>query len=276
MTLLKALTIAGSDSGAGSGVQADLKTFAALGVYGTSAITAVTAQNTRKVEALTCLPVSLVISQIRAVLSDIGAQAIKTGMLGSPEIAQAVASTLSDYSHIPLVVDPVMAAESGATLMEEGTLDVLRHQLLSLARVVTPNLPEAAALTGRTLQSESDYRRAIKEIYGMGPRFVVLKGGHRPEPESGPRGREVIDLVYDGTELHTIRGSYLEGGSRHGTGMHPFGSHHGRTGQGMLRGSSRPFRSGVPEPSLAALLQGRRGSQSPTPFLFILAEVQRG
>ncbi len=188
MAFLKALTIAGSDSGAGAGIQADLKTFAALGVYGASAITAVTAQNTRKIEALLCLPASLVVDQIRAVLSDIGAQAIKTGMLGSPEIIQAVTSTLSQYAHIPVVVDPVMTAESGAPLMEEGALDMLRDQLLPLARVVTPNLPEAAALVGRPLQGESDYRRATKEIQRMGPGVVVLKGGHRPETESGPQG----------------------------------------------------------------------------------------
>ncbi len=219
MAFLKALTIAGSDSGAGAGVQADLKTFAALGVYGTSAITAVTAQNTQKVEALTCLPASLVNLQIRAVLSDIGAQAIKTGMLGSPQIVRAVASTLSDYSHIPLVVDPVLAAESGATLAEGGSLDVLRQRLLPLARVVTPNLPEAAALVGRRLQGESDYLRATREIHDMGPRFVVLKGGHRPQPESGPGGRrEVVDLVYDGRELHRVKGPYLRGGPKHGTG----------------------------------------------------------
>ena len=130
MPFLKALTIAGSDSSGGAGIQADLKTFAALGIYGTSAITAVTAQNFLRIDALTCLPASLVVSQIRSVLSDIGVEAIKTGMLGSPDIIQGVASSLSRYPGIPLVVDPVMAATSGSVLLEEGSLKVLRRQLL--------------------------------------------------------------------------------------------------------------------------------------------------
>ena len=150
MPFLKALTIAGSDSSAGAGIQADLKTFAALGIYGTSAVTAVTAQNARRIDALTCLPVSLVVSQILSVLSDMGAQAVKTGMLGTPEIIQGVASALSRFPGIPLVVDPVMASTSGAVLLQEGSLEVLRRRLLPLARIVTPNLPEAAALVGKS------------------------------------------------------------------------------------------------------------------------------
>ena len=219
MPFLKALTIAGSDSSAGAGIQADLKTFAALGIYGTSAVTAVTAQNARRIDALTCLPVSLVVSQILSVLSDMGAQAVKTGMLGSPEIIQGVASALSRFPGIPLVVDPVMAATSGAVLLQEGSLEVLRRRLLPLARIVTPNLPEAAALVGSPLQDESDCIRATREIHAMGPRWVVLKGGHRPVIESGPAGaREVIDLVYDGRELHRVSGPFLQGGPKQGTG----------------------------------------------------------
>ena len=219
MPFLKALTIAGSDSSGGAGIQADLKTFAALGIYGTSAITAVTAQNALRIDALTCLPASLVVSQIRSVLSHIGAEAIKTGMLGGPEIIQGVASSLSRYPGIPLVVDPVMAATSGSTLLEEGSLKVLRHQLLPLARIVTPNLPEAEALVGSPLRDESDCIRAAREIHAMGPAWVVLKGGHRQEMEAGPAGAgEVVDLVYDGSELHRVSGPYLEGGPKRGTG----------------------------------------------------------
>ncbi len=219
MPFLKALTIAGSDSSGGAGIQADLKTFAALGIYGTSAITAVTAQNALRVDALTCLPVSLVVSQIRSVLSDIGVEAIKTGMLGSPEIIQGVASSLSRYPGIPLVVDPVMAATSGSALLEEGSLEVLRRQLLPLARIVTPNLPEAEALVGSQFRDESDCIRAAREIHAMGPGWVVLKGGHRREKVSGPAGaREVVDLVFDGSELHRVSGPYLEGGPKRGTG----------------------------------------------------------
>lgn len=219
MPFLKALTIAGSDSSGGAGIQADLKTFAALGIYGTSAITAVTAQNACRIDALTCLPVSLVVSQIRSVLSQIGAEAIKTGMLGSPEIIQGVASSLTRYPGIPLVVDPVMAATSGAALLQEGSLDILRRELLPLARIVTPNLPEAAALVGSQLQDESDCIRAAREIHAMGPGWVVLKGGHRRDIESGPAGPgEVVDLVYDGSELHRVSGPYLQGGPKQGTG----------------------------------------------------------
>ncbi len=219
MPFLKALTIAGSDSSGGAGIQADLKTFAALGIYGTSAITAVTAQNALRIDALTCLPVSLVVSQIRSVLSDIGVEAIKTGMLGGPEIIQGVASSLSRHPGIPLVVDPVMAATSGSALLEEGSLEVLRRRLLPLARIVTPNLPEAEALVGSQLRDESDCIRAAREIHVMGPGWVVLKGGHCREIESGPAGaREVVDLVFDGSRMHRVSGPYLQGGPKQGTG----------------------------------------------------------
>ena len=219
MPFLKALTIAGSDSSGGAGIQADLKTFAALGIYGTSAITAVTAQNALRVDALTRLPVSLVISQIRSVLSDIGVEAIKTGMLGGPEIIQGVASSLSRYPGIPLVVDPVMAATSGSALLEEGSLELLRRRLLPLARIVTPNLPEAEALVGGQLRDESDCIRAAREIHAMGPGWVVLKGGHRRETVSGSAGaRQVVDLVFDGSRMHRVSGPYLQGGPKQGTG----------------------------------------------------------
>ena len=219
MPFLKALTIAGSDSSGGAGIQADLKTFAALGIYGTSAITAVTAQNALRIDALTCLPASLVVSQIRSVLSDIGAEAIKTGMLGSPDIIEGVASSLSRYPGIPLVLDPVMAATSGTTLLQEGSLEVLRHRLLPLARMVTPNLPEAEALVGSRLRDESECIDAAREIHAMGPGWVVLKGGHRRDIESGPAGaRQVVDLVYDGSRMHRVSGPYLQGGPKRGTG----------------------------------------------------------
>ena len=219
MPFLKALTIAGSDSSGGAGIQADLKTFAALGIYGTSAITAVTAQNALRIDALTCLPASLVVSQIRSVLSHIGAGAIKTGMLGSSDIIRGVASSLSRYPGIPLVVDPVMAATSGSALLQQDSLEDLRLQLLPLARIVTPNLPEAEALVGGRLRDESDCIRAAREIHAMGPGWVVLKGGHRRDIESGPAGaKEVVDLVYDGSEIHRVSGPYLRGGPKQGTG----------------------------------------------------------
>lgn len=219
MPFLKALTIAGSDSSGGAGIQADLKTFAALGIFGTSAITAVTAQNALRIDALTCLPASLVVSQIRSVLSHVGAEAIKTGMLGNSEIIRGVASSLSRFPCIPLVVDPVMAATSGSSLLQKDSLEDLRLQLLPLARIVTPNLPEAEALVGSRLRDESECIDAAREIHAMGPGWVVLKGGHRRDIESGPAGAgQVVDLVYDGSEIHRVSGPYLHGGPKQGTG----------------------------------------------------------
>src|SRR5215470_15642316 len=147
----KALTIAGSDSGAGAGIQADLKTFAALGVYGSSVITAISAQNTHKVSALHIVPALIVAEQIKSVLMDIGADSIKTGMLANAEIVEAVAATLQQFPNIPLVVDPVMVAKNGATLLTEEAVQTLRERLLPLAEIVTPNVPEAEVLAGRSL-----------------------------------------------------------------------------------------------------------------------------
>ncbi len=159
----RALTIAGSDSGGGAGIQADLKTFMAHGVYGASAITAITAQNTVGVHAVLMLEPSLVVAQIEAVLDDIGADAVKTGMLGNASIIQAVADTLERYRVERLVIDPVMVAKSGARLLEEDAIATLRARLLPLALVVTPNLPEASVLLNRPVTDERDMQmlRAI-------------------------------------------------------------------------------------------------------------------
>ncbi|MER3485299.1 MAG: bifunctional hydroxymethylpyrimidine kinase/phosphomethylpyrimidine kinase, partial [Chloroflexota bacterium] len=150
------MTIAGSDSGAGAGIQADLKTFAALGVYGTSAITAITAQNTRGVTAIAEVPEEVVAAQIDAVLEDIGADAIKTGMLSSASIIEAVADRLNAWGITNLVVDPVMVAKSGDQLLQPSAVDALRKLLLPLALIVTPNLPEAEVLSGRPIASRAD------------------------------------------------------------------------------------------------------------------------
>src|SRR5688500_1254707 len=156
----KALTVAGSDSGAGAGIQADLKTFAALGVYGTSALTAVTAQNTRGVFAVAEVPEEIVAAQIDAVLEDIGADAVKTGMLSSAAIVEVVADRLEAWGIKNLVVDPVMVAKSGDRLLNADAVEVLRSLLLPLARVVTPNLPEAEVLADVPIANDSDIRRA--------------------------------------------------------------------------------------------------------------------
>ena len=185
----RCLTIAGSDSGGGAGIQADLKTFAALGCYGASVLTALTAQNTRGVTAVHAPPPTFVAAQIDAVLSDIGADAIKTGMLFDAAIIEAVADRLLAHGATErLVVDPVMVAATGARLLADDAIDAVRKRILPLAMVATPNLPEAAALTGRPIEDEEQAIEAARRIQDFGPRWVVIKGGHGGGPES-------VDLV---------------------------------------------------------------------------------
>jgi len=206
----KTLTIAGSDSGAGAGIQADLKTFAALGVYGSSVVTAVTAQNTRGVFAVAEVPEEVVIAQIDAVLEDIGAAAAKTGMLSSAEIIANVADRLEAWGISNLVVDPVMVAKSGDHLLQPNAIASLIGDLLPLALIVTPNMPEAEVLTGRTIASDEDAREAARAIAHLGPRFVVVKGGHR----SG----SALDVVFDGERFVDLDGERIETENTHGTG----------------------------------------------------------
>ncbi len=205
-----AITIAGSDSGGGAGIQADLKTFAALGVYGTSAITAVTAQNTQQVTRVLELPADVVAAQIDAIATDIGADAAKTGMLASAEIVELVAAKVREHGLRPLVVDPVMVAKSGDRLLREDAVQALRERLLPLATVLTPNLPEAEVLLGRRLASWDDVREGAQEIVSMGVGAVVMKGGHREGPAT--------DLFYDGREFHEFTAARVETTNTHGTG----------------------------------------------------------
>jgi len=206
-----ALTIAGSDSGGGAGIQADLKTFAALGVYGTSAITAITAQNTQTVSEVFELPPGIVAAQIDAVVSDIGADAVKTGMLSSAPIIEAVAAKIREHDLRPLVVDPVMVAKSGDRLLRGDAVNALRDLLLPLATVVTPNLPEAEVLLGRSISTWEEIREAAKDILAMGPLAVVMKGGHA-------EGKMVIDLLYDGHEYRDFTATRVDTMNTHGTG----------------------------------------------------------
>ena len=180
-----ALTIAGSDSGGGAGIQADLKTFAALGVYGTSALTAITAQNTVGVTGVHEVPVDIVAAQIEAVLTDIGADAVKTGMLSSAAIIETVARELAHFRVDLLVVDPVMVAKSGDRLLREDALDAMRRNLVPLATLVTPNVPEAKALTGLTIESPEDIRAAADRIVGMGADGGGGKGWPPVRPSGG-------------------------------------------------------------------------------------------
>ena len=205
------LTIAGSDSSAGAGIQADLKTFAALGVYGTCAITAITAQNTRGVTAVQEAPPGMVAAQIDAVTADIRPDAVKTGMLASAPIVEVVAAKVREYGLPNLVVDPVMVAKSGDRLLRDDAVTVLRDLLLPLAAVVTPNLPEAEVLAGFAIDSDEDVRRAAKEIVGLGARAVVVKGGHR-------EAAEAVDVLYDGTTFRDYSAPRIDTTSTHGTG----------------------------------------------------------
>ncbi len=205
------LTIAGSDSSAGAGIQADLKTFAALGVYGTCAITAITAQNTRGVTAVQETPPGIVAAQIDAVAADIRPDAIKTGMLASAPIVEVVAAKVREYGLPNLVVDPVMVAKSGDRLLREDAVTALRDLLLPLAAVVTPNLPEADVLAGFAIDSDEDVRRAAKEIVGLGARAVVVKGGHR-------EAAEAVDVLYDGATFRDYSAARIDTTSTHGTG----------------------------------------------------------
>lgn len=210
MTIYKVLTIAGSDSGAGAGAQADLKTLAALGVYGTSAITAITAQNTVGVTAIMAMPPKLVSAQIDAVIADIGAQAVKTGMLANARIIRAVARKITDHRLNNLVVDPVMVAKGGDVLLQRDAIDTLRTHLIPLATVITPNLPEAQQLTGVTGGGLRQIREMARRITDLGPQNVVIKGGHRRGPAT--------DVFYDGSAFHELSAARIPTKNTHGTG----------------------------------------------------------
>jgi len=212
VSIARALTIAGSDSGGGAGIQADLKTFTAFGVYGMSAVTAITAQNTVGVQAILELPLDLIAAQVRSVAGDIGMDAVKTGMLGSAAIVELVAGLVRSLELPRLVVDPVMVAKGGDVLLKSDAIDALRTALLPLALVVTPNLPEAEVLTGHTVAGEAEMRRAAQEIWELGPRWVVIKGGHLPADE------HAVDLVYDGSTFTLLRSPRVRTRNTHGTG----------------------------------------------------------
>ncbi len=207
----KALTIAGSDSGGGAGIQADLKTFAAHGVYGTCAITAVTAQNTLGVTAVASLPADVVVAQIEAVASDIGVDAVKTGMLANAAIVEAVVAAIDTLELPNVVVDPVMVAKGGDRLLEEEAVTAIKSELLRRALVVTPNAEEASVLAGMTIRSADDARTAAKRILALGANAVIVKGGHVPGPDA-------IDVLYDGRSFTELRAPRIDTRNGHGTG----------------------------------------------------------
>ena len=206
-----ALTIAGSDSCGGAGIQADLKTFAAHGVYGTCAITAVTAQNTLGVEASENLSVDLIVAQVTAIADDIGVDAVKTGMLATSAIVEAVAALLPSVPTPYVVVDPVMVAKSGSRLLAKEAVDTVRRTRLPRATVVTPNAMEAEVLAKVSIDSLAAAREAARRIHDLGPGTVVIKGGHLPTADA-------VDLVYDGDNYVELRGPRLPSRQTHGTG----------------------------------------------------------
>jgi len=206
-----AMTIAGSDSGGGAGIQADLKSFAAFGVYGTSAIAALTAQNTVGVTAVHEVPPDFVAAQIDAIASDIGADAVKTGMLSSVPIIEVVSAKVREHRLTRLVVDPVMVAKSGDRLLRADAVSALRRELLPLALVVTPNLPEAEVIADQTARTDAEIRDLARAIHGLGPRYVLVKGGHREDADA-------IDLLFDGERFVEFRAERIPTVHTHGTG----------------------------------------------------------
>jgi hydroxymethylpyrimidine/phosphomethylpyrimidine kinase len=206
-----ALTIAGSDSSGGAGIQADLKTFAALGVYGTCAITAITAQNTTGVVESFPLSADLVTAQIEAVAGDIPPKATKIGMLANAAIVEAVAAAIAELDLPLVVVDPVILSTSGARLLDDDGLQMLRAELLPRCTVVTPNIPEAEALSGRSIASIKDARAAAHHIHQTGGAAVVIKGGHAA-------GDQIVDLLYDGDMFTEIQTTRIDTPHTHGTG----------------------------------------------------------
>jgi hydroxymethylpyrimidine/phosphomethylpyrimidine kinase len=206
-----ALTIAGSDSGGGAGIQADLKTFAAHGVFGTSAITAITAQNTLGVTAWQAMPADLVTAQIEAVAGDFDLHAVKVGMLATAAIVEAVAAAIVELDLPDVVVDPVMVATGGDRLLEEDAIEAIKRELMPHTRVLTPNVPEAEALSGMGIASVDDMRSAARRILAGGPRVVLVKGGHLEGPES-------VDVVVTAHDSFELRRPRVETTSTHGTG----------------------------------------------------------
>jgi hydroxymethylpyrimidine/phosphomethylpyrimidine kinase len=211
MSIPIALTIAGSDSGGGAGIQADLKTFHAFGCFGMSAVTAITVQNTLGVTGVHAIPVETVRAQIAAVAGDLPPAACKTGMLATPELVRAVASSIREHALPNYVLDPVMVATSGDRLLHAAAEQTIVHELLPLAVCVTPNLDEAEILVGFEVRDVDAMRRAARTLVERGARSALLKGGHLQTPE-------LMDVLFDGTELHEWRRPRLETRNTHGTG----------------------------------------------------------
>lgn len=208
----KALTIAGSDSGGGAGIQADLKTFQELGVYGMSALTAVTAQNTLGVQGVFPMTAEAVAKQIQSVGEDIGTDAIKTGMLFNAEIIEAVAEKIKEFRWERVVIDPVMIAKGGASLLQQQAVSALKKHMLPLGLIITPNIPEAEVLTGMSISSMDEKKEAARRIHELGAKNVVIKGGH----DEG--ATESVDVLFDGRDFTIFSSQRISTKNTHGTG----------------------------------------------------------
>lgn len=209
--LVCALTIAGSDSGGGAGIQADLKTFTALKVHGMSAITALTAQNTEGVQAMEAVSPDFVRAQIDAVVSDIGVNALKTGMLANADVVEVVSDALTRYDITGYILDPVMVSESGQDLLSPEGVEAMKALLFPKALLITPNIAEAEVLTGMRIETLEDMERAALALYDLGPGYVLLTGGHLP-------GAQAVDVLYDGIGLHPFTADKVDARNNHGTG----------------------------------------------------------
>ena len=263
----RVLTIAGSDSSGGAGIQADLKTITLLGGYGMSVLTALTAQNTVGVQAIHEVPVSFVERQIDSVLSDIGANAVKTGMLANAGIIEVVARKIKQYRVRKVVVDPVMVAKSGDALLREEAREVLIKKLLPLATVVTPNLPEASVLCGFKVNSLEQMKKAAHRIHRMGPKYVVLKGGHLEGT--------AIDLLYDGRRFEEMKAARIVSKNTHGTGC-TFAS---AIATLLARGEPVPEAARKAKTFITLAIQSGlelgKGHGPTNPFAYILREMER-
>ncbi len=250
-----ALTIAGSDSCGGAGIQADLKTFTALGVYGASALTSVTVQNTSGVRAAVNLPPEIVAGQIDAVMDDLPIAAAKTGMLATADIMRAVAARLADRKVPRVVVDPVMVATSGSRLMDEEAAGVLIDAVLPLATVVTPNIEEAAVLAGFDVDRPEAMEAAARAIVLLGARAVLVKGGHLTG--------EATDILFDGTEVKTFSSERVEGGRLHGTGC----TLSAAIAAGLARGASLDDAVGDAKAFVTAAIRGAETARGTSALL---------
>ena len=261
------LTIAGSDSGGGAGIQADLKAITLLGGYGMSVLTALTAQNTVGVQAIHEVPTRFVETQIDSVLSDIGADAIKTGMLANADIVEVVARKIRQYGVKKVVVDPVMVAKSGDSLLREDARDAVIKRLLPLSMVVTPNLPEASVLTGFKVNSIEGMKKAAHRIHELGAKHVVVKGGHL-------RGM-AIDILYDGKRFHEIESKRIETKNTHGTGC-TFAS---AIATLLARGERVPEAVRKAKTFITLAIQSSlplgKGTGPTNPFAYVLREMER-